>query len=77
MKGVGLELLEEALILRAQADGIEVLRRPDASPAAVVGVVGAGGVVSNPAPDAGRGSLPRRFHHVSGEGVDKPVTVRV
>jgi hypothetical protein len=34
-----LELYEEALILRAHGDGLEVLRRPDAAPAAVLGVV--------------------------------------
>jgi hypothetical protein len=34
-----LEHREEALVLRAAGDGLEVLRRPDASPAAVLGVV--------------------------------------
>jgi hypothetical protein len=34
-----LEVFEEALIARAAGDGLEVLRRPDASPAAVLGVV--------------------------------------
>jgi hypothetical protein len=33
-----LERREEALIMRAADDGVEVLRRPDASPAAVLGV---------------------------------------
>jgi hypothetical protein len=30
---------EEALFLKAQGDGLEMLRRPDASPLAVLGVV--------------------------------------
>jgi hypothetical protein len=34
-----LELLEEAIILRAHGDGLDILRRPDAAPAAVLGVV--------------------------------------
>jgi hypothetical protein len=34
-----LEQREESLILRAHGDGLDVLRRPDASPAAVLGVV--------------------------------------
>jgi hypothetical protein len=34
-----LEQREEALIMRAHEDGLDVLRRPDASPAAVPGVV--------------------------------------
>jgi hypothetical protein len=34
-----LELLEEALIMRAHGDGVDVLRRVDAAPAAVLGVV--------------------------------------
>jgi hypothetical protein len=33
-----LEYREEALVLRAAGDGLEVLRRPDAAPAAVLGV---------------------------------------
>jgi hypothetical protein len=34
-----MERLEESLIMRAAADGTEVLRRPDANPLAVLGVV--------------------------------------
>jgi hypothetical protein len=34
-----LELLEESIIIRAHGDGLDVLRRPDAAPAAVLGVV--------------------------------------
>jgi hypothetical protein len=34
-----LEQREEALIERAHGDGIDILRRPDAAPAAVLGVV--------------------------------------
>ena len=34
-----LERREEALIMRAADDGLDVLRRPDASPPAVLGVV--------------------------------------
>jgi hypothetical protein len=34
-----LERREEALIMRAAGDGVELLRRPDAAPAAVLGVV--------------------------------------
>jgi hypothetical protein len=33
------ERAEEALIMRAADDGLDVLRRPDASPPAVLGVV--------------------------------------
>lgn len=33
-----LERLEEALIMRAQSDGLEILRRPNANPAAVLGI---------------------------------------
>jgi hypothetical protein len=35
---LALEHREEALVLRAAGDGLEVLRRPDAAPAAVLGV---------------------------------------
>jgi hypothetical protein len=35
------EQREEALIMRAAGDGIELLRRPDASPLAVLGLAGA------------------------------------
>ena len=31
--------LEEGLISRAHSDGLDILRRPDASPSAVLGVV--------------------------------------
>ena len=34
-----LERREEAMIAHAAAEGVEVLRRPDTSPAAVLGVV--------------------------------------
>jgi hypothetical protein len=34
-----LDQREEALIERAHSDGLEVLRRPDASPLAVLGIV--------------------------------------
>ena len=37
--GGHIEAREEALIMRAAGDGLDVLRRPDASPAAVLGVV--------------------------------------
>jgi len=33
------ERAEESLIMRAHEDGLDVLRRPDAAPAAVLGVV--------------------------------------
>ena len=38
-KQLELERIEEAMIMRASGDGIELLRRPDAAPAAVLGVV--------------------------------------
>jgi hypothetical protein len=41
-----LQQREEALITRAADDGLDVLRRPDAAPAAVLGVV----VARAPAP---------------------------